>query len=178
MPVQLDLAEMLRTPGMRITSGVHIPCNSELELDCDGAVEGRLVLTNTGNVLVVQGHVTATLKTQCPRCLTELARAREVPVDDEFTVHENHVTGRADDDDSMADPALTALWQDGNLLNLTELVRQSIVLEFPVEPLCREDCKGLCPICGCNWNERECQCAPPTETPFAALAGLYKQDVD
>ena len=178
MPVQLDLAEMLRTPGMRVPYDVHIPCNSELELDCEGPVKGHLVLTNTGNVLVVQGNVTATLKTQCPRCLTELARVREVPVDDEFTVHETHVTGRADDEKGMADPALTALWQDGKLLNLTELVRQSIVLEFPVEPLCREDCKGLCPVCGSNWNEVVCQCVPPSVTPFAALASLYKQDVD
>ncbi|HEY3413484.1 MAG TPA: DUF177 domain-containing protein [Armatimonadota bacterium] len=178
MPVQLDLSELLHTPGMRVPCDVDVPCDSDLELDCEGSVPGRLVFTNTGNLLVVQGSVTVTLKTQCPRCLAETAQPREVPVDDEFTVYEDHVTGRADDDEGFADPALTALWQEGHILNLTELVRQSIVLEFPVEPLCREDCKGLCPVCGCNRNEKECDCAPPVVSPFAVLAGLYKQDAD
>lgn len=178
MPVQLDLSELLHTPGMRVPCDVEVPCNSELELDCEGPVEGRITFTNTGNLLVVHGSVKVTLRTQCPRCLTEVVQPRAVPVDDEFTVLDNQVSARADDEEGLADPALIELWQDGHVLNLTELVRQSTVLEFPVEPLCRDDCRGLCPLCGCNRNETECECAAPPLSPFSALAGLYKPDAD
>lgn len=175
MPVQLDLSEILHTHGMRLPADVNVPCTPELELDCVKPVTGRLVFTNTGNLLVIQGNVSATLRTTCPRCLSDVVSTTEAPVDEEFTITDDEVTGRADDESGMADPATAALWQGGTVLNLTELVRQSVVLAVPLEPLCREDCKGLCPQCGANRNEKDCACEPSVESPFAALAGLYKQ---
>lgn len=178
MPELLDLSEILHTPGMRLPFDVDLPATPELEVDCLAPVTGHLVFTNTRNLLVVQGEVTTVLRTSCPRCLTEVSTVTPVPVDDEFTISESSITGRADDEAGMADPATAALWQERHILNLTELARQSIVLETPMEPLCREDCKGLCPLCGVNRNEVDCQCESPKDSPFAALAGLYKQDAD
>ncbi|HEY3266420.1 MAG TPA: DUF177 domain-containing protein [Armatimonadota bacterium] len=172
----LDLTELLNTPGMRVPYEVDLPCTPELELDCASNVTGRLVFTNTGNVLVVLGDVEVALRSTCPRCLADVTSILDAPVDEGFTVADGLVRCRADDEDGVVDPTVVAVFPEGNLLNLTELVRQGIVLAGPVEPLCREDCQGLCPTCGANRNETQCQCVPPVDSPLSALANLYKQE--
>ncbi len=174
MPSKVDLSELLHTPLMRVPLDVDVPCTPELEMDCVSPVRGRVVFTNTGNLLVIQGKVNVTLRTECPRCLTPVESHVDAIVDEEFTVAQDHVTGRAEDDDGFKDPTLQAMWEDGHMLNLTELLRQSLVLAVVIEPLCREDCQGLCPQCGANWNEASCDCETPVDSPFAVLAGLVK----
>lgn len=172
MPTQLDLSEVLHTPGMRVPFDVDMACTPEMELDCASAVTGRLVFTNTINLLVVQGNIRASLRTECPRCLTTVVSHVEAEVDEEYTVEHGQVTGHAEDDDGVADPAVKALWTAGHLLNLSELARQSLVVASPSAPLCREECRGLCPHCGRNLNEEACDCEEAPESPFAALADL------
>jgi uncharacterized protein len=48
--------------------------------------------------------------------------------------------------------------QGEKILNITDDIRQEIILEYPLKPLCRQSCKGLCIRCGQNLNERECGC--------------------
>ncbi len=57
-------------------------------------------------------------------------------------------------------------------VDLTEDIREAIILTFPSYPVCRTECKGLCPQCGANKNEGECQCKPPADDRWAALDGL------
>lgn len=174
MPSRVDLSELLHTPGMRVPLDVDVPCTPELEMDCASPVKGRVVFTNTGNLLVIQGKVNVTVRSECPRCLQPVESRVDAVVDEEFTVEESRVTGRADDDEGFQDPSLGAMWESGFMLNLTELLRQSLVLSMVSEPLCREDCLGICPQCGANRNEASCDCEPPLDSPFAALAGLMK----
>ncbi|HUP28016.1 MAG TPA: DUF177 domain-containing protein, partial [Chloroflexia bacterium] len=47
-----------------------------------------------------------------------------------------------------------------HMMDLSEPVRQAILVALPMKPLCREDCKGLCPNCGANWNDGLCDCTP------------------
>ncbi|MBC8570943.1 YceD family protein [Zongyangia hominis] len=62
--------------------------------------------------------------------------------------------------------------EDGKL-EMDELVRSDILLEFPTKILCGEDCKGLCPVCGTNRNIRDCGCRKPQPDPrLAALKEL------
>ncbi|HOC31177.1 MAG TPA: DUF177 domain-containing protein, partial [Armatimonadota bacterium] len=140
-------------------------------------VEGHVTFTNTGNVLVVMGRVTTTLRLSCGRCLEPVDVDLDVPVEEEFIVAHGEITDLADGDTGFAEPALQALIK-GNLLNVTELVRQAIVLEEPGEIVCRDDCKGLCPHCGRNLNEGTCSCVPDDDSPFSALAQLQKQMTD
>jgi len=178
MPIEVDLSEVLHNPGARHPLEVDVPCTPELELDCTAPVTGRVVFTNTGNLLVIQGRVETKLRTECPRCITPVVSRVEAEVDEEFTVEHDQVKGRADDEEGFVDPTLASLWEGGHLLNLTELMRQSIVLSQPPEPLCREDCRGLCPHCGTNLNEETCECEEPSDSPFAALASLLPGDKD
>jgi len=57
-------------------------------------------------------------------------------------------------------------------VDLTADIREAIMLAFPSYPVCRPDCKGLCPQCGTNRNEHECECRPPPDSSWSVLSGL------
>lgn len=61
---------------------------------------------------------------------------------------------------------------DGDKLDLEPLFREQFVLAIPYAPLCREDCKGLCPQCGTDLNSGTCTCEKPIDPRLAALKGL------
>ena len=61
--------------------------------------------------------------------------------------------------------------------DLSELIRQTLLVSLPLQPLCREACAGLCPQCGKNWNEGPCDCPTETVDPrFSALASLLDDE--
>jgi len=61
----------------------------------------------------------------------------------------------------------------GEILDTAPLVAEQVQLDLPVHPLCREDCRGLCPRCGANLNDGPCACGGPPEDPrWSALAEL------
>ncbi|HTS99924.1 MAG TPA: YceD family protein [Streptosporangiaceae bacterium] len=106
---------------------VSVPEEAELELDV------RLERVTEG--VLVTGTVRAPLVGECARCLDLFASATEVRFTELFT----HEPG---DDD--ADGYLL----DGDLLDLEPALRDALVLELPLAPLCAEDCPGLCSECG------------------------------
>ena len=61
---------------------------------------------------------------------------------------------------------------EGDWLNLDDLLETEFILDMPTKFLCREDCKGVCPKCGKNLNDGECDCRPDVDPRFAALAQL------
>jgi len=61
---------------------------------------------------------------------------------------------------------------DGEIVDLEPLLREQFVLAVPFAPLCREDCKGLCPQCGIDRNTDTCNCEAPIDPRLAALKGL------
>jgi len=61
---------------------------------------------------------------------------------------------------------------DGEKIDLEPLFREQFVLAIPYAPLCREDCKGLCPQCGIDRNTGTCSCEKPIDPRLAALKGL------
>ncbi len=60
-------------------------------------------------------------------------------------------------------------------VDLTEDIREAMILAFPSYPLCREGCKGLCAQCGTNLNETKCTCQPPADGRWGALESLGKE---
>lgn len=173
MSLRVDINELLTHPGEHVTLDIDEPCSDEMDLRCEGGVRGSLHFSSTANLLVVRGAVTACVLSECPLCLDEVRTTVEAEVDEEFTVESGAITGLADDDAGMEDPAIKALW-DGETMNLTELMRQALVLAMPGDPVCRPDCRGLCPVCGARRNETECGCESPAVAPFAALGELYR----
>jgi len=89
------------------------------------------------------------------------------PVEGELTIHVQErfadapLSGPSDEDLYPIAPDDT--------IDLGPMARDAIVLELPMAPLCRDDCKGLCPQCGANRNEGDCGCVAPRDPRWANL---------
>jgi len=117
-----------------------------------------------GEAFNLRGRIGAVLSSQCARCSEPFAEPLEIPFAERF------VKGAADpDDDSYA--------FEGESMDIRPMVMDNLFLNMPIRSVCREDCKGLCPVCGCNLNTAQCSCAPevPVEepSPLAALGSLF-----
>ena len=114
-------------------SVIGVPLGSPVELDLrlESVVEGVLV---SGSALVeVRG--------ECVRCLGEVSDQLEVGIQELF------VYPGMEPDDTLASRLA------GDLIDLEPLLRDEVVLDLPFQPLCREDCSGLCVECGANLND-------------------------
>ena len=119
-------------------------------------------------IVEVKLKVSTELILPCSRCL-ELFN---YPL--EFEVNEKLSTVDAEDDEISV--------IEGDNINVTEILENSIIMTLPTKILCKEDCKGLCPNCGANLNEQDCGCVAKKEEqaalegPFAALGKLDLND--
>lgn len=93
---------------------------------------------------------------QCSRCLGSFRHPIHVDITEEFRPGRGGVPGELEDD---AETGATFVRYQGDRIDVGEVLRQHILLEVPMKPLCREDCQGLCPTCGQNRNEDRCRCA-------------------
>jgi uncharacterized protein len=124
------------------------------------------------------GRLTTRLGLFCSRCLEPF----EVPVDASFELRYVPAPEAVEDSDEglhereiQEDDLTTAFYRDGSL-DLVELMREQFQLALPMKPLCREDCRGLCPHCGANRNRTECGCAAAWEDPrLAPLKSLLNR---
>ena len=124
-------------------------------------VDGTVM--NTGSVLRVTGTLHACRSYVCDRCLVE--GEREITLD--FSEDYAKTPGETDE----------AEIYDGESIILDDLVRDTLLVAEPLRELCKSDCKGLCPVCGQNLNEGQCDCDTFVPDPrLAALESLLKND--
>ena len=101
------------------------------------------------------GTVKATLQLECSRCLDSFLVPVHAKVDTLFLpLVENTGEGERE---VKEDDLGVAYYQD-DVIDLAEVMREQFYLALPMKPLCREDCRGLCPICGKNRNRETCAC--------------------
>ncbi len=140
-----------------------------LELSLAGPV--RLMHTVDG--VMVQADLEGEVPVQCARCLEPVTVPIEVPVEEIYRPTLDVVTGqpiRPEEEDQ-------ALWIDEHhILDMTEVLRQDVLVALPVHVLCRDDCKGLCPTCGKNLNEGPCECPADTDPRWAVLRDLLNDN--
>lgn len=121
----------------------------------------RLSVERQGQDVAVTGRFEATARLACSRCLeplvTRISPAVDVHLRPVPTVRQGEVELRSDD--------LELDFYQGDTLDLGSLVRSETDLALPMKPLCRSDCRGLCPVCGGNRNLTACQCEPPGVGP-------------
>lgn len=137
--------------------------------------------TKMGRKVLVQARATVPLQGQCKRCLkpvtldepVELIRTW-VPQDQ---VHEGERHRRGEETEASFDPeTVDEESYQGKEIDLSPAVREQVLLSVPASPLCREDCKGLCPKCGKDLNEGECGCDRTVIDPrWAALKAIQLQ---
>jgi uncharacterized protein len=113
-----------------------------LEPDLDlSNLAGTARITRTPQGLLVQLKMHATLQSECARCLIEIEQPLEISFTDLFAFSPRTVTESG-----------LILPEDGHI-DLAPLVREYMLLEIPISPICSPDCLGLCPVCGESLNE-------------------------
>ena len=120
-------------------------------------------LTPTCDDYLLRGQLAGDLDTACARCL----EAARVHVDAPVTV--TFVPAGAEDVDPEEDDEPDFITFKGGELDLSEALRDELMLTIPFNPLCDEACRGLCPLCGTNRNLAPCKHA--AATPAAAAPG-------
>jgi uncharacterized protein len=144
----------------------------ELEGSGDAVLSGpvRLMHTNTG--ILVQGRLRAQMQVDCARCLEPVAVPLEVSVEEVFSPTIDILTGKS----ITPEEEDRALWIDEHhILDLSEVVRQDVLLAAPISVMCRTDCRGLCPNCGQDLNQGKCGCEPEPDPRWGPLLELLDQ---
>jgi len=149
--------------------------SDELELFADGfnfpqPIEVTLTATKSGDEILLQGLAASKVEMECARCL-ELFEM-EISARMQFVIQLLDINGPqpSEDDDFVILPKTTGEY------DISQRIRESILLELPLKPLCSESCRGLCPMCGANLNETECDCAPDkTDERWDSLKQLFGQ---
>jgi uncharacterized protein len=117
-------------------------------------VRGSFVVERSGERVSVRGTVRTRAHVECVRCLREFDLTLEAPM--VLYAERTGSTSRAEQDQLERDDYM--LFHDGRRLDLRETVRELLLLELPITPLCREDCPGLCPKCGAELSLGPCRC--------------------
>lgn len=105
---------------------------------------GTVRVTRTSQGLLVQAKLQARVAAECVRCLSEFQQLLEVEFSDLYAFTQASVTESG------------LILPENGKIDLAPIVRDEMLLAVPIKPLCRLDCKGLCPICGENQNETTC----------------------
>ena len=146
-------------------------CDNSYKLTSPINVNGKVSNTNKGLYLDID--VDFTILDNCARCLDEV----EVPI--EYSIEGFLVKEGFDEDEFEEDDAFI---YDGQELNLTDIIEQTLDFNIPARILCNEDCQGLCHECGANLNKQECSCSENAndeeiiDPRFAKLKDLFKND--
>ncbi len=173
-PLVITTRELLRRPGTMQeisrtveapdtigTDIIAIPAGSPLELDVrlESVVEGVLV----------SGSVRATATGACVRCLEPATYPVDATFQELFAYADraahHHEVGAAADDDEVHE-------LEGDLIDLETVLRDAVVPSLPFQPVCREDCPGLCPECGARLADDPAHHHDQVDPRWASLSGL------
>lgn len=134
----------------------------------------RLQMRPVGQLFEAAGRFESRVRLTCSRCLVEY----ETPLAADFSltfirqVSEADEPSRNEEIELRADEIGLILFY-GDEIDLRDPIQEEVVMALPMRPLCRPDCKGLCPKCGADLNQGDCGCERKVFNPkFAALAGL------
>ena len=169
-PLVLDTRELGRRPGSQRQKSFSAPAPAELGIEVLGVPEGspiefdiRLEAVMEG--VLVTGTAAAGLVGECVRCLEEIRDEIEVDFQELFVYEEK------DEQNDDEDAGTSRL--EGDLLDLEPLLRDAVVLSLPFQPLCRDDCPGLCAECGARLaDDPGHQHDEPIDPRWATLQGL------
>ena len=134
-----------------------------------GPIRGNLRLRRTNQGLLVTGPIETEVELTCVRCLDLYRQYVTFALEEQYYPTVDVVTGVSL---PKAENELIFPIDHHHQLSLDEAVRQNLLLALPMQPLCKENCAGLCPHCGNNFNHGTCNCQPDQDERFSALQAL------
>lgn len=161
----IELESVFNTEGLKVPfdyelslSGVEVSGYAPIAepVRVSGCVENKAGIVN------LTAKVDLVYEAPCDRCARDVKRDFSFPVEHTLAV----ALESGDSDDFLEVPNMR--------LNLDELVEEDVNLAIPTKYLCNDDCKGLCPICGKNLNETQCECKAPVDPRMEVLLKLLE----
>ena len=158
-PLVVDTRELGRRPGSMRRLQTTVPAPEHLAIEVIGVPAGAditldLRLESVMEGVLVSGTVLAPLSGECGRCLEPVTDEIEVEIAELYAYEDSTTRETVDDEDEVS-------FMVGDLLDLEPALRDAIVVELPLTPLCEASCPGLCVDCG----ERLQAGAPPHDHP-------------
>lgn len=130
----------------------------------EGPIMVKGTAVNTGSCFRLEGEISCTAVCICDRCLRDYRTAGNYSFTEEFT-HDESAAKQHDMN-----------YFSGDIIDIGDLVRDIIISSQPTKHLCKDDCKGLCSVCGADLNEGECGCSRTAVDPrLAALQSLLRK---
>ncbi len=170
-PLVLDTRELGRRPGSQqgITRTAEAPAELGIEIlrvPEGSQIELDLRLEAVMEGVLLTGTAAADLEGECARCLE--------PIADDILVKLQELYVYDDEDNPVDDDEESDVSRlEGDLIDLEPLLRDGVVLALPFQPLCRDDCPGLCPECGARLaDDPEHRHDDPIDPRWAALSGI------
>lgn len=169
MRIELDgLEELGGTFSRTYEIGELSLDDTEVRLVEPAEVSGRI--SRDGKEVELRGELQAKIQTACDRCLQPVELSVRAEFKERFVPA---VNWRAEPQHELQDEDLNLAVFDGEAIELDDLVREEILLAIPGHVSCREDCRGLCPVCGIDRNRGSCQCETrETDSRWQGLGNL------
>ncbi|WP_052852032.1 YceD family protein [Streptomyces avicenniae] len=177
-PLVFDTRELGRRPGSlkRVSRTVPAPADLGIEVIAvpeAAPVEVELRMESVMEGVLVTGTARAPLAGECVRCLEPLTTEVTADFQEMFSYPESEVTGRRPAETGDDDEDEETLYVQGDLFDLEPVLRDAVVLSLPLQPVCQEDCPGLCPDCGAPLaQDPDHRHDAPVDIRWAALRGL------
>jgi uncharacterized protein len=163
--VEINVAQFLKSPlGTTRTYEIDEPVSIG---DDNPMVRGAVTFLRTNRGILVTGTLETEESLTCSRCLCHYRQHLTLAIEEEFFPTVDILTGAAASVPEDEPEAFTI--DQNNVLDLSEAIRQYALLTTPMKPLCRDDCQGLCPVCGTNLNVKSCGCPPQVDLPWSGL---------
>jgi uncharacterized protein len=141
-------------PGELARSGDDFHAISPVTLTVDVRKDGQKIR--------LAGRVAGAVEIECSRCLEPFT----IPVDVKFdTLFLPSTANTGEAEQQVEEDDLGVAYYKDDQIDLGEVIREQLYLAMPMKPLCREDCLGLCPVCGGNKNRETCECQPQWVDP-------------
>jgi uncharacterized protein len=176
-PMIFNVAQLMKSlVGTSLEASID---EAEIQFDEDlkviGPLSGHVRMRRINPGLLVDGWVDLTLELTCTRCLKVFEQPMHVSFEERFQPTVDVITGTPlpaiDEDDVFP-------IDDHHQIDLTEALRQQILLDIPIVTLCQDDCKGLCAQCGKDLNLGPCSCTPEVDSRLSILKTLLQQHQD
>lgn len=143
----------------------------EFKMDCRivAPLKAHIFVMPADEGCLVRGELRGEVIVPCNRC----AENADLNIDSKFDEYEEIPEMTRASQDSKNAEGHIVFDRNAPMLNLAEIAWEQFMLSLPVRPLCKDDCKGLCPKCGANLNLGACACDNSSGDPrLAALQGL------
>ncbi len=164
---RLDLSPILHCPEGKVKTSFTLDL-SNLDFFGEKPIQNPVTIDatveNHGGALVLQGQASSLLQLCCDRCGESISTTKNVPLD-------SLVAQTLEDQEHDE-----ILLLEGTYLPLGEIATTAFILAMDTKTLCSDQCKGLCPRCGVNLNQKDCTCPQENTSPFVALASLLIED--